>query len=358
MTLGGVALKRLSKTVDAAFANIHAAVNDVIKPCIEQLLFYAAELQGHACWHERLLCVGLNATNTQRVVAESEQLLTASTVVQVECRAVACMFRSFFLWLQRCQRRYEPHCVLYACCARPASVCNAVCFPGRLNDDGSAVADVSRLPTADMSLVSSLLSKGMSMKSLALHFAPPPPSADSGTVVDCFARLEACCRECFEHPPKALSSSFTASGRVIPLVADSGTVSRLAFAGMSEYGCFACSSLVNGSELPCVGVTRRSCCGDSLQAMLLRLAEGEQAIDLQFYRAAVLLVLVREKDGACRIDSLDCAKLHLAEIDGSTTVAAGAVYDLCLVSQLKTETAFARAQIACARVRWSPCATL
>jgi anaphase-promoting complex subunit 4 len=113
VTLGVGGLKRLTKSMDAAFTAIQSTLLDRLQPALEHLLFHVCELQGLTAWPERAEPIGLQIVAAQSCQSAAEGALTASAQAAHACSDAACSFRNMFLWLQRCQRR----CVLTLPCA-------------------------------------------------------------------------------------------------------------------------------------------------------------------------------------------------------------------------------------------------
>ncbi len=189
----------------------------------------------------------------------------------------------------------------------------------RLNDDGSTASDASKMPAADLTRVTTFLAGGMCTDALASHFIPlhEPAVESGGRLVAEAASLSDSCAQFFDAVPLAACAKFQLlpATPVLRLCAAACTAPvRMCTAGGFDFACAvaSCSAGDDGEQHACL-VRRRHAPsapgGVSHEALLMRLAPGERVVDIQFYREARLVLLLRDAQGACRLEEFSCSQL-------------------------------------------------
>jgi hypothetical protein len=194
----------------------------------------------------------------------------------------------------------------------------------RLNDDGSTASDASKMPAADLARVNSFLAGGVCTDVLAVHFVPLHDAADvqGGRLAAEAASLSSSCARLFDAVPLSASATFQISASPVLLLSTASHVCaapvRMRNAAGMDFACAVASCTGGDGEQQHVCLTRRriglAADGPS-EALLLKLAANERIVDVQFYREARMAMLLRDAQGACRLEEVDCAQLPCIMLD-------------------------------------------
>ncbi|XP_020574518.1 anaphase-promoting complex subunit 4-like [Phalaenopsis equestris] len=101
-SLGEAGLKRMSKAVYGAGKELHVIIHEHLHPAVETMGFRVGELRGFSRWHSRFKNIGLD----ERLIENATEK-TGMFLVQVErfARVLAVviqLFQNFFIWVSKC----------------------------------------------------------------------------------------------------------------------------------------------------------------------------------------------------------------------------------------------------------------
>ncbi|KAI5060175.1 hypothetical protein GOP47_0024595 [Adiantum capillus-veneris] len=105
VSLGEGGLKRLSKTMDTAFRELHVIISEHLQPVAEILAFRVGELRGISRWRARLQSIGLEEKLVDRAMEDAGMLLVQVERLLRMISDTAAQFRMFFAWLTKSLRQ-------------------------------------------------------------------------------------------------------------------------------------------------------------------------------------------------------------------------------------------------------------